>query len=78
MARWRHECGESWEQYRERAVKDAAASEAFWNRPEEEIWRDLVVPEEDLPPSQRGHPNRQFRSKNVADLVAIRKARAKA
>ena len=39
-----------------------AQHEAFWNRPEAEIWRELTPPEEDLPPDHRGGPYRWFRS----------------
>jgi hypothetical protein len=43
--------------------------DAFWNRLEDEIRRDLVIPEEDLPAKYRGWPRRWFRSANVVDLV---------
>jgi hypothetical protein len=54
-----------------------AQHEAFWNRTETEIWRELVPPEEDLPPDHRGGPHRWFRSPNVIDLVKIRRTGAR-
>jgi hypothetical protein len=48
----------------------------FWDRPEDEIWRDLVVPGEDLPLKARGKYYRWFRSLNVIDLVKVRRKRA--
>jgi hypothetical protein len=51
--------------------------EAFWNLPEDEMRRALVVAEEDLPVEYRGGPYRQFRSANVVDLVRVREARKK-
>jgi hypothetical protein len=54
-----------------------ARHEAFWNRPEGEVWRELTLAEEDLPPYRRGGPHRWFRSANIIDLVKIRKARAR-
>lgn len=63
---------ETEEERRERQAKH----EAFWNRPEEEVFRDLQPAEEDLPPDHRGGPYRWFRSPNIIDLVKIRRARA--
>ena len=52
-----------------------ARTRAFWDRSEGEIFRDLILPEEDLPAELRGGPHRWFRSPNVLDLVQARKAR---
>jgi hypothetical protein len=63
------------EDYFVRRARERAEHDAFWNRPEGEIWGDLQPAEEDLPPERRGSPYRWFRSPNVIDLVKIRKAR---
>lgn len=64
------------EDYFTRRARERAEHEAFWNRPMEEIARELSPAEEDLPPDHRGGPYRWFRSPNVIDLVKIRKERA--
>jgi hypothetical protein len=58
----------------ERATREARA-EAFWNRGDSEIFSDLILPEEDLPPERRGGAYRWFRSRNVLDLVKARAGR---
>ena len=60
----------------EQRAERLAQADAFWSRPEDELWRDLVLPEEDLPMSSRGGAHRWFRSENVIDLVKVRKVRA--
>jgi hypothetical protein len=51
--------------------------EAFWNRPEDEVQRDLVIPEEDLPARYRGGPHRWFRSANIVDLIRAKPTQKK-
>jgi len=63
------------EDYGARLLRERAEHEAFWRRPLEEIRRELQPAEEDLPLDHRGGPYRWFRSKNVIDLVKIRKER---
>jgi hypothetical protein len=69
MQHWRY-----LETNEERAERQAKA-DAFWNRPQAEVMRDLVIREEDLPLDHRGGPYRQFRSSNMIDLVQVRKER---
>jgi len=53
----------------------AEAETAFWDRPGDRLWRDLVLPEEDLPPARRGGPRRWFKSANIVELVVERNQR---
>jgi hypothetical protein len=55
----------------ERAARETRA-EAFWTESESEIFGDLILAEEDLPPERRGGAYRWFRSPNVIDLVKVR------
>jgi hypothetical protein len=56
----------------EERIERKKREEAFWNRSDEQIRRDLVVPEEDLPAICRGNTRRWFRSDNVVDLARVR------
>jgi hypothetical protein len=58
----------------ERAARETRA-EAFWIGSDSEIFSDLILPEEDLPPERRGGAYRWFRSPNVLDLVKVRAGR---
>jgi hypothetical protein len=69
MRRWSHI--ETDEERLERRAKEAA----FWNRPEEVVLSELVLPEEDLPIDRRGGAYRWFRSPNVVDLAKARRGR---
>lgn len=63
------------EDYFDRRARERVEHDAFWNCPADEVWRELVPAEEDLPPDRRGGPYRWFRSPNVIDLVKIRRMR---
>jgi hypothetical protein len=57
------------QRWKEERAERKRREDAFWNRLEDEIRRDLVIPEEDIPAKYRGGPRRWFRSANVVDLV---------
>ena len=56
-------------------AKRRARERAFWDRPNDEVMRDLTIREEDLPQQSRGGFYRHFRSANVVDLVKVRRQR---
>ena len=69
MVHWRYlETDEEW-------AARTARTKAFWGRDDTEIFRDLILPEEALPPELRGGTHRWFSSQNVLDLVKARKNR---
>jgi hypothetical protein len=66
---------ETFEQWEARRAREKGRSDAFWNRPQEQVMADLVIPVEDLPRGHYGGYWRAFRSPNVIDLVALRRQR---
>ena len=54
-----------------------AQDDDIWKLPEQAFFRSISLPEEDLPPANRGGWYRWFRSENVIDLVPLIRERSR-